>query len=779
MNLNLLQLIDAGTWNRAIFTTYSLGLSYFEAVILDALTRKKCAEIVIFSDIAGYISSLKETGVIEAGRQYTLEPIHIPNYAFHPKICFLEGNDGCHVLIGSGNLTFSGQGGNIEVIEHLHSEFAPEAMIGVAKFFKHLSKLEGISENAKKVAEDVGSTLTTNVSNLGSRPNIAVLFNKDNETIAEQLLNLTNGLGAVSEIKIISPFYDNDGIGIQKLAKMLNCKNIKLHVHNESAALKNDLMWPWDSNLALQPVKINSSLVPLDHRPLHSKIFEICCVDGRIVVSGSANATDAALFGRNIEICIARIDHRKTIPWSSKSTNKPIRASIEFRPNEETSEDDHYALYAELRGKVIQGRIYTSGEQNCTFQADIGNMLITLGHHYVNAAGEFQFSIVDTPLLSFASSAVTINCTGSAWKAKGYLNCTDLHRILRNSGPVGAFLKAIALGHETAEDIALLLQFILNEVRTDTNVSSKTPYKKRESSRSDIIITAEMLFGTTFYETHDHSNGSSHQVALETLIQQVFNRFRDAKKVVREDNRHNPNNDGEEHPTNSDSNNNDSSLETLAPLELVTELIELLSKNSSHSIRALLLINYLCASYDKNINYLSKWLRAVVPNFPKEIEKDDKELSLITVVIFYFLRHDRKISPCLCKAALEERGLLADKIIPVWGKFTGFSWLEIGIGVIEEYYREVIQSIAPVEQIKIFKKMREDGDSIDNLPIICQGNEISASLRSKAQVYFVNSLVNACPKHFKSLGTEGVSALKNRKICKSKYCGCIIALDEH
>ena len=777
--MNLLQLIDAGTWNRAVFTTYSLGLSYFEAVILDALTRKKCSEIVIFSDIFGYMSSMKETGVIEAGRQYALEPIHIPNYAFHPKICFLEGKDECHVLIGSGNLTFSGQGGNIEVIEHLHSEFAPEAMNEVGEFFKHLTTLNGISENAKNIAENISSTLTQKLYELSDRPNIVVLFNKEKENIAEQLVNLTKELGEVSEIKIISPFFDNDGVGIQILAEMLNCKNIKLHVQNESAASKNDLMWPWDTHFPLQPVKINSPLVPLDNRSLHSKIFEICCEKGKIVVSGSANATRAALFGGNIELCVARIDRKKTIPWSSKSTNKPIRAAIEAKPNNVTLVEDHYALYAELRGKVIQGRIYTSGEKNCSFHADIGNRLITLGHQNVNADGGFRFSIEDTALLTFASSAVTITCTGSNWKAKGYLNCADLHRIVRNSGSIGAFLKAIAMGHETAQDIALLLQFILNEFRADITSPVQTNNKNRITIRSDTLITAEMLFGANYLESQDHSNGSSHLVALETLIHQVFKRFREAKKVGFEAKGRNPNDEGEYQSANSETNNDDLGLEIVAPLELVTELIELLGKNPRHSIRALLLINYLCASYDKNINYLSKWLRAVVPNLPQSIDKDDKEHSLIAVVIHYLLRHDRKLSPCLCKATLQEKGLLDEEINPVWGKFTGFSWLEISDAVVEEYYQEALNSVTPIEQIKMFKEMRENGVSADKLPIIIHDKEISASLKSKTQVHFVKSLVSACPKHFKSLGTEGVSALKNRKICKSKYCGCIIALDEH
>jgi hypothetical protein len=36
---------------------------------------------------------------------------------FHPKITVLTAPDECHLLVGSGNLTFGGWGGNFEVID--------------------------------------------------------------------------------------------------------------------------------------------------------------------------------------------------------------------------------------------------------------------------------------------------------------------------------------------------------------------------------------------------------------------------------------------------------------------------------------------------------------------------------------------------------------------------------------------------------------------------------------------------------------------------------------
>lgn len=50
-------------------------------------------------------------------------------------------------------------------------------------------------------------------------------------------------------------------------------------------------------------------------RRLHAKAFEVLCSKGRLLVSGSANATSAALSGRNVEACVARIQRDVAVGW--------------------------------------------------------------------------------------------------------------------------------------------------------------------------------------------------------------------------------------------------------------------------------------------------------------------------------------------------------------------------------------------------------------------------------------------------------------------------------
>jgi hypothetical protein len=74
-------------------------------------------------------------------------------------------------------------------------------------------------------------------------------------------------------------------------------------------------------------------------RLLHAKAFEILCARGRIVVSGSANGTNAALGrDRNVEVCIARLQRARMMGWSLSASHPPEpQAALD----EEHKNEDH------------------------------------------------------------------------------------------------------------------------------------------------------------------------------------------------------------------------------------------------------------------------------------------------------------------------------------------------------------------------------------------------------------------------------------------------------
>ncbi|MGR3495497.1 hypothetical protein, partial [Citreimonas sp.] len=114
--MNPLDLISAAPWRRAAFTTYALSLSFFEAVLLDALLRGGGRNALILADPEGVRAGLSEEGARRVGRDYEIEAVACANHGvFHAKVGALFGDDDAHLLVGSGNLTFAGWGGNLEL----------------------------------------------------------------------------------------------------------------------------------------------------------------------------------------------------------------------------------------------------------------------------------------------------------------------------------------------------------------------------------------------------------------------------------------------------------------------------------------------------------------------------------------------------------------------------------------------------------------------------------------------------------------------------------------
>ena len=63
-----LDLIQAHPWSHSFFTTYSLSLSFFVAVVLEALVRQNVERTLILADIGGVREAVAEYGSIWAGR---------------------------------------------------------------------------------------------------------------------------------------------------------------------------------------------------------------------------------------------------------------------------------------------------------------------------------------------------------------------------------------------------------------------------------------------------------------------------------------------------------------------------------------------------------------------------------------------------------------------------------------------------------------------------------------------------------------------------------------
>ena len=81
--------------------------------------------------------------------------------------------------------------------------------------------------------------------------------------------------------------------------------------------------WPRKCGATVKAVRL-ALIDAQEPRRLHAKALEILCKRGRVLISGSANVTTAALGrGRNVEACVVRIQRERTLGWTFIASEPP------------------------------------------------------------------------------------------------------------------------------------------------------------------------------------------------------------------------------------------------------------------------------------------------------------------------------------------------------------------------------------------------------------------------------------------------------------------------
>ncbi|HUO44891.1 MAG TPA: hypothetical protein VMT94_08295 [Burkholderiales bacterium] len=137
---NLVRLIAQAKPKTILLTSFTFGLSYFEAAILPTLLRHGCSNVSVLVDYGQYQASLGELHSNFAGRSYRICPVRAPGGGiFHPKLAYFDCEGSDILMVASGNLTFTGQGGHLECLDAVRSDDAPEIFEEASSFFESLA----------------------------------------------------------------------------------------------------------------------------------------------------------------------------------------------------------------------------------------------------------------------------------------------------------------------------------------------------------------------------------------------------------------------------------------------------------------------------------------------------------------------------------------------------------------------------------------------------------------------------------------------------------------
>ena len=466
MGVSVLDVIDSGNWQRALFTTYALSLSFFESILFRALRRVGCQETWVVTDVQGYRDSLIERRSQGVGQEFRLVPVSLNEGVFHPKCVYLAGEKLDVLLVGSGNLTFGGFGRNLEVIEVLLSTTAPAAFGDFAEFLTSIDNRLGKDLHCPDVAwtkifRDCASRFSRSFP-LASQEQPRLIHTVDTSVVSQLPRQITHL--SPRELTIMSPFFDNDGNAVQRLADALGCTSVRIairpHEDKSNFPFKEARKWKRSKIAAVWPVA--SAL----KRPLHAKWIEAHGETGTAVLTGSINATTAAMCTtRNIEVGVLRTSsvEREWVSWVASNIPK------DFEPTKyESSTIDELLVYAylggdgDLSGAVLGAQVVSGLWKGSLIKPSGETKQFELE---VRSDGRFRASLPQTAEFSM-TSGLQLSLRHGSTIARGWVHVEDILRMPRLPRlNIPAILRLIAREDTEDDEIALLEYLAVNATK--------------------------------------------------------------------------------------------------------------------------------------------------------------------------------------------------------------------------------------------------------------------------------------------------------------------------
>lgn len=306
----------------AFLTTFTLHASWFEVALVRRLLDAGARTLAVLVDgHAGYQAALAcGAGLAAAGRDYYLVPVRWTEGAFHPKVHLFTGPAAC-ALVGSGNLTPGGTGGNLEVFDRLVPLHEGRALRQVRAFFRDL-----LRHHTLGLSPDERETLLRQLEPAEDPPPVgsAEFLHTLHRPLLDQFSLLDDGY---SRALLAAPFHDEKHQTAEALALKLGTLDVAVAVDQHSPPHSAD----WARQGHLEDER---------KRRLHAKLVSAVSEQASLLVIGSANLTTPAWRGGNVEAVVVRQelspgafnDWIEQVRFVEKRWNEPVKQPESQRP---------------------------------------------------------------------------------------------------------------------------------------------------------------------------------------------------------------------------------------------------------------------------------------------------------------------------------------------------------------------------------------------------------------------------------------------------------------
>lgn len=330
-------------YDLTIALTYSFDPVFFEKVVLHDLRIGGSGSIVIVGDPHEVDAAILESQMVLEflGRRYMLSPATHSKGAFHPKLMLRLGREDGQVLIGSGNLTSGGWGGNREL--GTHWKIGPAHDDQGHWIIPLLASIKSWCSGVRERDAITRAKLIPWVEDLiseGSDEQPPVLFSQFGSTLAQQLAARWNGR-RFKKLYVATGSSDDRGAMLR-------------WAHN-TFGVSQVVVAGTLSALSLEPKRLEKlpcevRIKAIEEGFLHAKFYWFDGPDGPAAVFGSANCSASAWLldpanGGNVETVVCfdepdKADFSEILTLFSGKTSDPAAVLVKHKSDDEPDEQD-------------------------------------------------------------------------------------------------------------------------------------------------------------------------------------------------------------------------------------------------------------------------------------------------------------------------------------------------------------------------------------------------------------------------------------------------------
>lgn len=371
---NVFSLIGRGRYHSCLLSTFSFDFYFFEMKVMRWLHSQGIRNIHLYID-GNYLNHWMKNATgdeMKFNPGYTILPV-FGKRVFHPKFWFLTGLSEGLLIIGSGNLTPSGHGGNVETwsafhFSDKHTEYAP-------LFAQAWEYTQSLAEDAPQIVKEkttswlleqspwlaeLPKAKTSELMTAANGDQISLLWNSSTSGILTELNKHIKG-DTIVNILALSPYYDKNGEALKVLSSTYPNASIDV-ICDERGQIPADFK---PSNRFSFYDLLSVSLANENTYLVHSKILLLTAKNGnQFLLLGSSNISveglginDSANANAELAILVKRLNGDILTDLGIKLTTSSLRKLSTFSEN--TNEGIYQSfLSRETKVNIIWAELY-------------------------------------------------------------------------------------------------------------------------------------------------------------------------------------------------------------------------------------------------------------------------------------------------------------------------------------------------------------------------------------------------------------------------------------